>query len=458
MKGADPMLKLHPVKAIQGKIELPTNPDLLYLAALSACATGTEVKIPEVKESSVLSDIRKSLLGHAEIGLAGSTLHVSPVVSDDPTLLLNLPDSLSAYRTMFLFMGLGMGKTVVSRSASNKRTEAWIDQGKKLGINLEKVEVAQTHGLRAVDFKCPDTNFSVDEDNSAALLSFLLGKNEKCSFTISFYLSNPLRHLSQALGFPITVKSNTAEKTNDPLMQRIRFMQQKMKTAPSQNQTFTVSVDFTKQEKGEAVDLSLPGDDILAAALLSVKCLVTKGSFVVSNVPLESWASQHMGFIRKMGCKLSIQENKRTSFGSAGMVTIQKTELTGRKAKCIPLYQFAGQLPCMTVTAAFAKGQSVFRELEELRLDEPDGIDQLEKSLRALGVRHGEMPDGIVMEGARDFDGFDLSDPLPAHIAVAFCMAGLKCMGETSIEDESIKARWPEFELMLEKICEFRSQ
>ncbi|MFW6245092.1 MAG: hypothetical protein ACOC36_04315, partial [Fibrobacterota bacterium] len=382
------MLKLHPVKAVQGKIVLPTNPDLLYLAALSACATGTEVQIPEIKENSVLSDIRKSLQGHAEIELADSTLHITPVVSNDPTLLLNLPDSLQTYRTMFLFLGLGMGKTVVSRSASDKRINAWIEQGKKLGIKLEKLNVAQTYGLHAADFTCPDTDLSVNEDNSAALLSFLMGKNESCSFTISFYLSNPLRHLSQALGYPISVKSNTAEKTKDPLMQRIRFMQQKMKTAPAQNQTFTVSVDYTKQERREAVELSVPGDDILAAALLSVKCMIPKGSFVISNVPLESWASQHMGFIRKMGCKLSIQENKRTSFGAAGMVTIQKTELTGRKVKCIPLYQFTGQLPCMSVTAAFARGQSVFRELEELRLDEPDGIDLLEKCLRTLGVRH----------------------------------------------------------------------
>ncbi|MFP4162693.1 MAG: hypothetical protein ACLFQB_02990 [Chitinispirillaceae bacterium] len=451
------MLKLHPVKAIQGKVEVPANPELLYLAALSACATGLNLRIPGIKKSAVLEDVCRSLENHATTELNDSVLAISPVKSDDPALLLKLPRSLSAYRTMYLFMGLGMGKTVVSPDASQKRIEAWKEQGKHLGIKLEQVGIAQSVGLRLEEYTESSLG-NINEENTAALLSFLLGRNESRSFTISFFLSNPLRHLSQALGLPITVKSASAEKKNDPLMQRIRFLQQKKKIATTQNQSFTVTVDFTSPEKDRNVDISLPGDDILASALVSAKCLIPKGSLVISNVPLESWASQCMGFIRKMGCKLSIQENSRTSFGSAGMVTIQKTDLTGRKVRCSPLYQFTGQLPCMAVTAAFAKGQSVFRELEELRLDEPDGIDLLEQCLRTLGVRHGEMPDGIVMEGARDFDGFDLNGSLEAHIAVAFSIAGLKCMGETTISDEHLSARWPEFEELLNKICEFRSQ
>ncbi len=53
----------------------------------------------------------------------------------------------------------------------------------------------------------------------------------------------------------------------------------------------------------------------------------------------------------------------------------------------------------MVVLASFAESQSVFRELEDLRNDDPDGIDVVEWCIRTLGARHGEMPDGIVMEG-----------------------------------------------------------
>jgi 3-phosphoshikimate 1-carboxyvinyltransferase len=112
----------------------------------------------------------------------------------------------------------------------------------------------------------------------------------------------------------------------------------------------------------------------------------------------------------------------------------------------------------MTIAAAFAEGKSVFRDLEPMRLFDPDGLDQLEQCLRPLGIRHGEMPDGIVVEGAKEFDGFDIIEPLPAHIAAAFCVAGVKCVGKTSIADEFLFARWPDFEKIVSEIFEFRGR
>jgi hypothetical protein len=66
------------------------------------------------------------------------------------------------------------------------------------------------------------------------------------------------------------------------------------------------------------------------------------------------------------------------------------------------------------------------------------------------------MPNGIVVEGAKEFDGFDMKEPLPAHIAAALCVAGLKCLGKTSIADDFLTARWPEFEKMIGEIFVFR--
>ncbi|MDO5576705.1 MAG: hypothetical protein Q4F84_06455, partial [Fibrobacter sp.] len=159
----------------------------------------------------------------------------------------------------------------------------------------------------------------------------------------------------------------------------------------------------------------------------------------------------------KMGCKVSVQETHRCSFGSVGMVNIQKFELIGRKMECHPAENYFHYIPSLVILAAFAKGQSVFRNMEELRNDEPDGIDLVESCIRKLGARHGEMPDGIVMEGGVDFDGFDFTENYHASISGSFGVAGLKCLGETHIEDESIKQRWPNFETIFSELAEFRS-
>ena len=110
----------------------------------------------------------------------------------------------------------------------------------------------------------------------------------------------------------------------------------------------------------------------------------------------------------------------------------------------------------MVIIAAFAKGESVLRELADLRNDEPDGIDTIESCIRTLGAHHGEMPDGIVLKGGYDFDGFDLDRPLGAACAGAFAIAGLHCTGNTTINDEHLGRRFPDFEALLEKIVEQR--
>jgi len=476
------MLNLRPAKSIQGKVELPVSPDLLFMAALGACAASRKININGVKSTGVVDDIIRALQSHASIQLNGSALQVDPLSRNDPGLLLSLPESLLPYRMIYLFMGLGMGKTVTARSMPERQMHDIIARGKRIGITVESVQVDDMAGLRSTYFDSGIAESAgINEDDCAALLAFLFGKGEKLTFSIvDYHLSTPLRQLAHAFGFTVTAKSNTAGDANGIIAKRMRFLQGKQRDASTQSQIFIVDADFSRQSintsnnsddtKGDistdsavdnALDIIVPGDEVLAAALVTLKHLIPKGDLEISNAPLETWASQTASFIRKMGCKINTQESAKTAFGSCGTVAVKRTECSGRKIRCVPLYQYIGQLPCMAVAAAFVDGReskSVFRELGALRLFEPDGVERLEKCLRPLGVRHGEMPDGIVMEGAKDFDGFDLWDQLPAHIAVAFCMAGLKCMGKTSVADEHIVSRWPDFEVLINNICEFRSK
>jgi len=497
------MINLRPAKSVQGKFTLPVSPDLLFMAALGACAASRKITITGVNETDVINDIIRALHGHVSVELDDSALRITPLPdNDDPVILLALPESLLPYRVIYMFMGLGMGKTVVSRSTPQRQLHDFIAQAKRIGITVETVEIKDTvnkpghnhddanhsddtqnavlTGLKATYFDdgiaesaCPN------EDDCAALLAFLFGNGKNLTFTIAdYHLSTPLRQLAHAFGFAINAKANTANDADDPIARRLKFLRSKQRDSQTPSQTYTVEANFAGQHNANqslndndntdndntniddtpALNITVPGDDILAAALISLKCLVHKGDLEISNVPLESWATQALSFVKKMGGKVVIQENGKTAFGLRGTVSVKKSECVGRKVRCVPLYQFIGQLPCMAVASAFAEGKSVFRELGALRLFEPDGLDLLEKCLRPLGARHGEMPDGIVVEGAKEFDGFDISEPLPAHIAVAFCVAGIKCMGKTSIAEDFIKARWPDFEKIIGEICEFRNK
>ena len=228
------------------------------------------------------------------------------------------------------------------------------------------------------------------------------------------------------------------------------------KTTGSTGLSFTVSGDFSRRTTTEAARIVLPGDDVLAAVTIAAKALVQRGNLIIENVPLEPWATQSLQLLRKMGLTPGIEETGTTTFGAVGNLQLQRFERIGRKIDCVPLYQFSRQLPSMVVVGAFAKGQSVFRQLGDLRDDTPDGIEEILTCLRAMGVHHGEMPDGIILKGANQYDGFDLSQSLPPATSAAFAVAGLVCIGKSTVCDEGLCGRFPDFAALLDSIGEFR--
>lgn len=451
------MFTIKPAKSFHGKFILPPSPDLFFLSAIISIASKQPVKISPFNETPLNKKRLDTIKGLADCKQEQNVCTIIPKSTDKSSSFVPVSYDTLPYRDIIVFTLLGMGKTIAFDSISERKIGYWKKIADKLGFMIESELFDDKIGLTINSFpeKIND-NLTFTETDIAPFLGLLLGRNQDFSFNIDFIFSNPLRMILPVFGYELSVKS-LIRKENDPIARRIKLIQSK-RMQSSRNQKFIVTASFSKKNISEKpVEITLPGDEILGAILITSKCLLPKGSFVLNNMPLETWATPVLSYIRKMGCKTSIQETSRCSFGSVGMINIQKFELTGRKMECNPPENYYVYIPALVILAAFAKGQSVFRNMEDLRNDNPDGIDLIESCIRKLGARHGEMPDGIVVEGGSGFDGFDLTENYPAHISGSFCAAGFKCLGETHIEDENIKQRWPDFEKIISELAEFRS-
>lgn len=220
--------------------------------------------------------------------------------------------------------------------------------------------------------------------------------------------------------------------------------------------SFTISIDFRAAATPE-ISVDLPGDDTYAALMFAAKALVQKGNLIVENVCLEPWASVMLPILRRMGCNPAIQPTHECSFGQCGMVQLQRFDCAGRKVECTPLFQFEMAIPAIVAVSMFAEGESVIRCLEQLREDIPDSVEELSELLRNMNAHNGEMPDGLVVKGTTQYDGFDIEQPLRSHTAAAWAICALKCIGASSLDDSSIAERWPRFFELLDTICEYRA-
>ena len=451
------MLTVRPAKNLQGRLDLPPSPDLFMLASIVALARQQSIRITPPIDLPVLREWEAALDGHATFSFTESECVVTPITNNAQQRIA-FPSVDLPYRDLILFTLLGMGKSVAFQSITENRSRFWQEQAQRLGYTLT-VETGSTSTCLSLAGKTSGVLSSsvIDEADVHPLFGVLLGASAVETFTTENVPLSPLRTIAPAFGYRIEVKSTISRERNE-VARRLRIMQQKIRPSAA-GQQFIVTADFSRRSGDPATEpvvVTLPGDELAGSLFTAAKCLFPKSSLVIGNHLLESWASPMVAFIRKMGCKVSLQETGSTTFGSTGMLHVQTAGLTGRKTECLPAVQYIPFLPAMAVLASFAEGETVFRGLTDLRLDDPDNIARIESCVGRLGARHGEMPDGMVIKGERNHDGFDLDEPLPAACAAAFAIAGLRCMGTTTVNDELLLKRLPQFEAMLHAVGEHR--
>jgi 5-enolpyruvylshikimate-3-phosphate synthase len=449
------MLEVRTAKEIRGTVILPGDPDLYVMAAITGIASKIPVIISPVPDTNYVNQWNTVLSTIADISRQDTSVTITPKDRTNGQSI-DIPSSYSSFADYLIFCCLGMGLEVRIPKISAPLRECW---QKLAARSLCTLDIQETDGAsRCILSQNPVFTFPAEdatEDELHVFLGIAVGLGAKVSFELDAYPASPLRHLLIALGYETVVKSNIPDKVTDPILKRIRRMKGKKRTLTDQQQSFIMSIDLSKRPQ-QQMPISLPGDQTLCSLLLAAKTIQQRGNLIIENASMESWATQTLQLVRKMNCAAGLQETAQTSFGAVGMLQLQRFEPEGRKTDCIPLFQFAQQLPAMLVISLFSEGESVFRNLEGLHVTEPDGIEQCMQFLKLIHAHHGEMPDGLVIKGTKGYDGFDIANILPAYTAGAWTIMGLKCIGKSTINDQALIDRWPDFSKMLASICEFR--
>ncbi len=121
---------------------------------------------------------------------------------------------------------------------------------------------------------------------------------------------------------------------------------------------------------------------------------------------------------------------------------IKKGELRGIEvnAEDIP-----DMVPAIAATAAFAKGKTVIRGAERLRIKESDRIKTTADALRSAGVEVTETADGMIISGG-GVQGGKIDGANDHRIVMAFSVLAAYSAGESIISDSNAVAKsYPEF-------------
>lgn len=200
----------------------------------------------------------------------------------------------------------------------------------------------------------------------------------------------------------------------------------------------------------------VPGDPSSAAFPVIAALLVPGSQVVVANVGLNDSRAGLFKVLRAMGASIEYGQQRIVGGESVAELIVTHSALSGIETAHDIVPSMVDEFPVLFIAAAMAKGRSVFRGLEELRVKESDRIAVMAEGLRAIGANVEELEDGLIIEG-RDGTPFPGGATVAAHmdhrIAMSFAVAGLVSAEPVTVDDMApVATSFPGFEAMLRSL------
>jgi 3-phosphoshikimate 1-carboxyvinyltransferase len=101
-------------------------------------------------------------------------------------------------------------------------------------------------------------------------------------------------------------------------------------------------------------------------------------------------------------------------------------------------------VPTLAVSAIFARGKTVIRNIGHLRLKESDRIRALATELAKIGARVEEGSDSLTLAGG-DVQGAEIETYNDHRMAMSFAVAGLKVPGIRILGERCVEKSFPGF-------------
>lgn len=215
--------------------------------------------------------------------------------------------------------------------------------------------------------------------------------------------------------------------------------------------------EITISAEGELtpVDVTVPGDISSAAFFLVAAAIVPNSKLTLVDVGLNETRTGIIDVLLAMGANLTIT-NERISGGERiGDITITYSELKSTEISGDLIPRLIDEIPIIALLATQAKGKTIIKNAEELRVKETDRIKAVVEVLTTLGANIEEKEDGLIINGETSLSGGTIKSYADHRMAMLGAVASLICEDTVTIDDvSSIAISYPNFFKHIEKISQ----
>ena len=203
----------------------------------------------------------------------------------------------------------------------------------------------------------------------------------------------------------------------------------------------------------------IPGDISSAGFFMVLGTILPNSRILIKDINLNPSRIGIIKALKRMGADIQVLGNGAAGFEPIGDIIIKSSKLKSAIIKKKEIPSLIDELPILMVAACFAKGESVFEGVGELRIKETDRIGSMSENLNKMGadIRVLKTPksEKIIIQGRKGLIGAAVKSFGDHRTAMSMVVAGLAAEGKTRIDNIScINKSFPNFLSLLKTIIQ----
>jgi 3-phosphoshikimate 1-carboxyvinyltransferase len=193
--------------------------------------------------------------------------------------------------------------------------------------------------------------------------------------------------------------------------------------------------------------LSVPGDASSAAFLVAAAVLAEQGELLVEQVGVNPTRTGFLAVLERMGSHVE-RVNLRDEGGEpvADLIVRPAARLRGTEIPAAEVPALVDEVPILACVASRADGETVFRDVGELRVKESNRLELIAANLRAVGATAEAVGNDLHVQGSDRPPRGRVETALDHRIAMAFAVLGTVPGAEVRLsERRSVAISYPGF-------------
>lgn len=196
-----------------------------------------------------------------------------------------------------------------------------------------------------------------------------------------------------------------------------------------------ITVKSGSELSGQSIEV--PGDISSAAFWMVLGAIMPNSQITIKNVGINPTRTGIIDVLTDMGADMKLENVRNATGETVADITVSTSALKGVTIGGDIIPRLIDELPVIAVAAVFAKGETVIKDAQELKVKETNRIRAVVDEFTKCGVDITETEDGMVIRGQKPIHGADFKTYGDHRMAMSLTILAQLADGASTLDDSS---------------------